>query len=97
MQLAEGSINASAEPDCDVPNPPPVCGGEVPEPPPPPEQVDVQLRSSGLAFGRDIAMTPASQPVTVDVTQRNAGADEERPIGQRVLIADVVSVRESRG
>jgi hypothetical protein len=59
---------ASAEPYCDVPNPPPICGGEEPEPTPtPPEPLDLQLRSSGLAFGRDIAMTPASQAVTVDV------------------------------
>ena len=63
---------ASAEPLCDVPDPPPVCGGEEPEPTPPPEPLDLELRSSGLAFGRDIAMTAASPPVTVDVIDGEA-------------------------
>ena len=63
---------ASGEPLCDVPNPPPVCGGDEPEPTPPAEPLDIQLRSSGLAFGRDIAMTPASQAVSVDVIDGEA-------------------------
>jgi hypothetical protein len=63
---------ASAEPLCDVPDPPPICIDEAPEPTPAPEPLELQLRSSGLAFGRDIALTPASQPVTVDVIDGEA-------------------------
>ena len=72
---------APAEPLCDVPNPPPICSvGEEPEPTPAPqpeptpapEPLDLKLSSSGLAFGRDIALTPASQPITVDVIDGEA-------------------------
>jgi hypothetical protein len=72
---------AAAEPVCDVPDPPPICSVDdepgteptpVPDTTPEPEALDLQLRSSGLAFGRDFVLTPASQPVTVEVIDGEA-------------------------
>lgn len=67
---------AAAEPVCESPDPPPICtiGEESPEPPPAPalEPLELGLRSAGLAFGRDIALVPGAQPVTVEVIEGEA-------------------------
>jgi hypothetical protein len=64
---------AAGEPLCDSPDPPLTCrlGEEAPEaaPAPVPEPLVLGLSSSGLAFGRDIALAPGGQPVTVEVIE----------------------------
>lgn len=60
---------ASARPDCDVADPPPICDRGTTDPP---ERIRALLTSAGLSAGRDVALSRPGAPVTVTVREGDA-------------------------